>query len=200
MQEQQNQPSDRAGTSFRRHCSEGPEGDSESTLFSIAPSTLGARPIDTNGAALKRTDLVAFRLAPAAFTLDETLPAYSFAIRQARRAITGIYVVIGHFALALRPRRITSRNLPSSEIIMTTIRVLVAHLDELDRHFQWVAFWTRYDDAGRQRPPSRRLAADQHHAARWREDLKAATARSLNVVGPVSILAEVQALLSISPR
>jgi hypothetical protein len=59
----------------------------------------GTLPIETNSAALKGTDLVALRLATAAFALDETLPPYPFAIRQARRAITRICLVIGHLAL-----------------------------------------------------------------------------------------------------
>ena len=48
----------------------------------------------TNSAALKGTDLVALWFAPAVFALDKTLPPSTFAIGQARRAITSICVII----------------------------------------------------------------------------------------------------------
>src|SRR5215510_8570058 len=59
------------------------------------PETLGGtRPMHTNSAALKGTDLVALWFAPATFALDETLPPSTFAIGQARRAITCICLII----------------------------------------------------------------------------------------------------------
>jgi hypothetical protein len=48
----------------------------------------------TKSAALKGTELVALWLAPAAFTLEETLPPYPFTIGHARRAITPICLTI----------------------------------------------------------------------------------------------------------